>query len=151
MSAAVSRIARQVGEYFEGARRSFDLPLAPAGTAFQCAVWDELLRIPFGETISYGMLAARLGRPAASRAVGRANGANPIPLIIPCHRVIGMDGALLIYNLFRRDLRGALHQKTLQYQATVASRKTIADDLWRARKELRDRVDEIDLAVLEAA
>lgn len=66
-------------------------------------------------------------------------------------RVIGMDGALLTYNLFRRDLRGALHQKTLQYQATVASRKTIAADLKRARKELRDRVDEVDLAVLEAA
>ena len=66
-------------------------------------------------------------------------------------RVIGMDGALLTYNLFRRDMRGALHQKTLQYQAAVASRKTIAEDLRRARKQLRDKVDEIDLVFLEAA
>lgn len=95
---AVGEIARQVREYFDGERRTFDLLLAPEGTPFQRAVWDELLRIPFGETISYLTLAQRVGRPKASRAVGQANGANPIALIIPCHRVIGADGTLTGYG-----------------------------------------------------
>ena len=95
---AVRDIAKQVREYCDGERRVFDLPLAPEGTAFQRAVWDELLRIPFGETISYLTLARRVGRPKASRAVGQANGANPIALIIPCHRVIGADGTLTGYG-----------------------------------------------------
>ncbi len=86
-------------EYFEGGRQSFDdLSLAAEGTAFQLRVWRELLSIPYGETLSYGQLARRIGRPAASRAVGMANGRNPIPIIIPCHRVIGADGSLTGYG-----------------------------------------------------
>ncbi len=89
---------RQLLEYFDGTRRGFDLPLAPAGTAFQRRVWDELRRIPYGETISYGELARRIGRPTASRAVGAANGRNPLAIVVPCHRVIGAGGALVGYG-----------------------------------------------------
>ena len=85
---------RQLADYFAGKRRSFDLPLVLTGTAFQKRVWKTLRSIPFGETRSYGWLAAEIGRPTASRAVGAANGANPIPVIVPCHRVIGSNGAL---------------------------------------------------------
>ena len=88
---------RQLGEYFEGKRRSFDLSLAPRGTAFQHAVWKQLRAIPYGETISYGTLARRVGNPRAARAVGHANGRNPIAIVIPCHRVIGADGGLVGY------------------------------------------------------
>lgn len=84
----------QLGEYFAGTRRVFDLPLSPHGTAFQRAVWQALAQIPFGETASYAQLAARLGRPTATRAVGAANGRNPLPIVVPCHRVIGADGTL---------------------------------------------------------
>ncbi len=84
----------QLGEYFAGRRREFDLALAPRGTAFQRSVWQALTRIPYGETVSYGELARRIGSPQASRAVGLANGANPLPIIVPCHRVIGADGSL---------------------------------------------------------
>nr|HEX4318699.1 methylated-DNA--[protein]-cysteine S-methyltransferase [Kofleriaceae bacterium] len=90
--------ARQLADYFAGTRRDFDLPLAPRGTGFQQIVWRGLLAIPFGETCSYGELAAAIGRPAASRAVGAANGANPIAIIIPCHRVIGSDRTLTGYG-----------------------------------------------------
>ncbi len=85
---------RQLGEYFAGRRRSFDLPLSPTGTEFQRAVWRGLREIPYGETISYGELARRIGRPKSVRAVGAANGANPLPIVVPCHRVIGADGRL---------------------------------------------------------
>jgi methylated-DNA-[protein]-cysteine S-methyltransferase len=89
----------QLGEYFAGARTEFDLPLAPRGTPFQLAVWDELTRIPHGSTLSYGEVAAALGKsPVASRAVGLANGRNPISIIVPCHRVIGADGSLTGYG-----------------------------------------------------
>ncbi|MDR0840442.1 MAG: methylated-DNA--[protein]-cysteine S-methyltransferase [Christensenellaceae bacterium] len=84
----------QLQAYFSGARKVFDLPLAPRGTAFQRAVWDGLLRIPYGETVAYGQLAASLGRPNAARAVGGACGKNPIAIVIPCHRVVGANGAL---------------------------------------------------------
>lgn len=87
----------QVQSYFAGDLRVFDLPLAPGGTAFQRRVWDGLLTIPFGQTLSYGELAARIWRAGASRAVGAANGANPIALIVPCHRVIGGDRSLTGY------------------------------------------------------
>ncbi len=87
-------LARQLAEYSNGRRRSFDLELKPEGTPFQLEVWKALVDIPFGETTSYGALAATLGRPAASRAVGAANGANPIMLVVPCHRVIGSTGSL---------------------------------------------------------
>jgi len=91
---AVAEAGRQLREYFEGRRQEFDLPLAPEGTTFQRAVWRCLQEIPYGETISYGELARRVGNPAASRAVGAANGRNPIPIVIPCHRVIGASGKL---------------------------------------------------------
>jgi methylated-DNA-[protein]-cysteine S-methyltransferase len=87
-------VRRQLDEYFAGRRRSFELELAPVGTPFQLEVWRTLREIPYGETRSYGEIARRLGRPESSRAVGAANGANPIPIVIPCHRVIGADGSL---------------------------------------------------------
>lgn len=90
-------VAHQLAEFFAGERRAFDLSLAPRGTDFQKRVWAELVKIPFGETISYGELARRIGNPAASRAVGRANATNPIALIVPCHRVIGSNGKLTGY------------------------------------------------------
>ena len=86
--------ARQIKEYFSGMRRAFELPLRLNGTEFQQRVWRELLKIPFGETRTYGQLAKRLGNPNGSRAVGLANGRNPIAVIVPCHRVIGADGSL---------------------------------------------------------
>jgi len=92
--ARVAPARREVEEYFAGRRESFTLKLAPSGTPFQQSVWAALQRIPFGETRSYGQLAAELGNPGASRAVGRANATNPIALIVPCHRVIGSDGSL---------------------------------------------------------
>ena len=90
----VGEAIRQLREYFVGLRTGFDLPLAPEGTSFQRAVWRQLQDIPYGATISYGELARRVGNPKASRAVGAANGANPIPIVIPCHRVIGANGKL---------------------------------------------------------
>ena len=85
----------QLGEYFAGTRTTFDLPMAPRGTDFQVSVWRELARIPFGTTISYAQLAVRMGNANAMRAVGAANGRNPLPIVLPCHRVIGADGALV--------------------------------------------------------
>jgi methylated-DNA-[protein]-cysteine S-methyltransferase len=86
--------AKQVIEYLEGKRRAFELPLDPRGTDFQCRVWRALCDIPFGETISYAELARRVGKPAAVRAVGAANGANPLALVVPCHRVVASGGGL---------------------------------------------------------
>jgi methylated-DNA-[protein]-cysteine S-methyltransferase len=91
----LARAAEQLREYFAGERREFDLPLAPSGTEFQLACWRALTEIPYGETRSYGEQAARIGRPDRARAVGAANGANPIAIIQPCHRVIGADGSLV--------------------------------------------------------
>ncbi len=84
----------QLREYFAGTRRAFELALAPEGTVFQRAVWRALGSVPYGETLCYGELARRIGNPRAARAVGLANGANPLPIIVPCHRVIGADGTL---------------------------------------------------------
>jgi methylated-DNA-[protein]-cysteine S-methyltransferase len=89
---------RQLRAYFAGELETFDLPLAPQGTAFQLKVWKLLCDIPYGETISYGELARRAGNPKASRAVGLANGSNPISIVIPCHRVIGSNGKLTGYG-----------------------------------------------------
>lgn len=89
---------RQLAEYFAGQRREFSLPLHPQGTPFQQMVWRELTRIPFGAAISYAELARRIGKPAATRAVGAANGRNPLPVVVPCHRVIGADGSLTGYS-----------------------------------------------------
>jgi len=88
------RTEKQLAEYFAGKRKSFDLPLAAVGTKFQKAVWRALSEIPFGVTKSYGEIAQRIGSPRASRAVGAANGRNPIPIVVPCHRVIGANGTL---------------------------------------------------------
>lgn len=89
---------RQLREYLDGKRKAFDVPLAPMGTDFQRRVWDALLEIPYGETRTYGQIAAVIGNPNASRAVGLANNRNPIPIFIPCHRVIGSDGKLVGYG-----------------------------------------------------
>lgn len=106
----------QLREYHRGERYIFDLPLALVGSIWQRAVWQALTQIPFGETRSYGALAAYLGRPHAARAVGHANGANPLPLIVPCHRLIGANGALTGYG-------GGLELKAqlLAHEARLAS------------------------------
>lgn len=90
----LDRTEAQLDEYFAGTRTTFDLPLEPSGTEFQLSVWELLRKIPYGVTTSYGELARRLGDPQKSRAVGAANGANPIPIIVPCHRVVGSKGEL---------------------------------------------------------
>ena len=95
---AIAQVREQVEEYCAGARTDFDLDLAPTGTEFQRAVWNALLEIPFGETCSYGDIARKIGQPKAARGVGSANHANPIALIVPCHRVIGADGSLTGYG-----------------------------------------------------
>lgn len=96
--AAFDDVCTQLEEYFAGHRRAFDLPLHPSGTAFQKQVWTALLDIPYGETTSYGKTAAAIGAPRASRAVGLANGQNPLSIIVPCHRVIGANGSLTGYG-----------------------------------------------------
>jgi len=95
--AALAGAREQLSEYFAGDRQQFDLPLSPGGTAFQRAVWDRLRLIPFGQRRSYGQLALELGRPGAARAVGLANGRNPISIVVPCHRVVGANGAMTGY------------------------------------------------------
>lgn len=92
-----AEVQRQLHAYFEGHRHAFNLPLAPAGTAFQQRVWTALREIPFGTTCTYGDLARHVGQPRAAQAVGAANGQNPIAILIPCHRVIGADGSLVGY------------------------------------------------------
>lgn len=107
-------LLEQLREYFGGQRRTFDHPLAPEGSAFERRVWAALAEIPWGRTLSYGALARRLGDANLSRAVGRANGANPLPIVVPCHRVIGASGKLVGYGgeLWRKEallrLEGAL-------------------------------------------
>ena len=91
-------VVEQLEAYFAGSRQAFEVPLALAGTDFQRRVWEGLLEIPYGETMSYGELARRVGRPGASRAVGLANGRNPVAIIVPCHRVIGANGTLTGYG-----------------------------------------------------
>lgn len=110
----LQQASAQLAAYFQGELRQFDLPLAPQGTAFQHQVWQQLCQIPFGATQSYGALANRLGNPAAMRAVGAANGRNPIAIIVPCHRVIAADGRLTGYA-------GGLSHKLwlLQFEATA--------------------------------
>jgi methylated-DNA-[protein]-cysteine S-methyltransferase len=87
--------AHQLGEYFDGSRLGFDVPLDPRGSPFQLAAWRALATIPYGETVSYGEQARRLGHDGKARAIGAANGANPLPVILPCHRVVGSDGRLV--------------------------------------------------------
>jgi methylated-DNA-[protein]-cysteine S-methyltransferase len=109
----------QLDEYFAAQRSAFDLPLAPAGTPFQRRVWAALLDIPFGETWSYAALARAIGKPSATRAVGAANGANPIAVVVPCHRVVGADGSLTGFG-------GGLDRK--RFLISLEQRGT----LWRA-------------------
>jgi methylated-DNA-[protein]-cysteine S-methyltransferase len=94
----LERAVTQLREYFAGERRDFDLPVEPAGTPFQLSVWTALRDIPYAATINYGQLATRVGNPSASRAVGLANGRNPISIVVPCHRVIGANGSLTGYG-----------------------------------------------------
>lgn len=110
----IAMARQQLGEYFDRQRKVFDLPLAPRGTSFQLEVWHALATIPYGQTISYAQLASRIGRTAATRAVGAANGRNPLPIVLPCHRVIGSNGSLtgfgggLPTKQFLLELEGAL-------------------------------------------
>ncbi|HYW29832.1 MAG TPA: methylated-DNA--[protein]-cysteine S-methyltransferase [Gaiellales bacterium] len=97
-AAVLDAAERQLGDYFDGRLTAFDVPLSLEGTDFQRLVWDELVKIPFGERISYGELARRVGRPGSARAVGLANGRNPVSIIVPCHRVVGSDGTLTGYG-----------------------------------------------------
>ncbi|HEX4834615.1 MAG TPA: methylated-DNA--[protein]-cysteine S-methyltransferase [Trebonia sp.] len=116
--------ARQLAEYFAGMRTGFDLPLAPRGSEFQLAVWEQLTRIPFGATTSYGEVALALGKsPVASRAVGLANGKNPISIIVPCHRVIGADGSMTGYG-------GGIERKEWLLRHEGAIPAAMADTLW---------------------
>jgi methylated-DNA-[protein]-cysteine S-methyltransferase len=114
---AFTEVVDQLKSYFAGERKAFDLPLVLEGTEFQKKVWTALQDIPYGETVSYKLLAERVGSPKAVRAVGAANGANPIPIIIPCHRVIGNDGSLTGFGgglpLKRRLLELESRQMTL--------------------------------------
>jgi methylated-DNA-[protein]-cysteine S-methyltransferase len=115
---ALDEACRQLAEYFDGQRTQFNLALSPQGTAFQRAVWKALLDVGFGETASYSVVAQRIGRPAAVRAVGAANGRNPLPIVIPCHRIIGADGALTGFG-------GGLPTKAwlLRHEAKAAGRQ----------------------------
>ncbi len=114
----LSLAGRQIGEYFNGSRLDFDLPIRPAGTAFQLRVWDALRRVPYGSTASYSDIARMIGAPSAARAVGNANNKNPIALIIPCHRIIHADGSLGGYG-------GGEHIKEylLAHETAVISRR----------------------------
>ena len=112
---ALAPVAAQLRDYFAGTRTRFDLPLSPHGSAFQQKVWLALRDIPYGRTTTYGQIAAELGQPTASRAVGLANGRNPIPIVIPCHRVIGANGTLTGYagGLERKQALLELEQDAL--------------------------------------
>jgi methylated-DNA-[protein]-cysteine S-methyltransferase len=108
---------RQLGEYFKGARRDFDLPLQMQGTEFQRRAWRSLMEIPYGETRSYGEQARLIGNPKASRAVGLANGRNPIAIVVPCHRVIGADGSLTGFGGGLERKRWLLAHEALYYMS----------------------------------
>lgn len=112
--APFTEAVRQLGAYFEGRLRDFDLPLAPSGTPWQLTVWRALTTVPYGRTASYGELARDLERPGSSRAVGTANGRNPISIVVPCHRVIGADGTLTGYagGVWRKERLLALEART---------------------------------------
>jgi methylated-DNA-[protein]-cysteine S-methyltransferase len=128
-----SNAVRQVLEYLHGDRREFDLELRPTGTRFERAAWEALCAIPFGETRTYGEQARALGRPTAARAVGAANGRNPIPIVIPCHRVVGADGSLTGFGgglpmkawlLAHEDPQGRLFNVSDEVSRTEPARTT---------------------------
>lgn len=118
-SAALQTTIKQLDEYFAGTRKQFDLPLSPQGTAFQQKVWDQLIKIPYAETVTYLHMAKRLGNVKSIRAAASANGKNPIGIIIPCHRVVGADGKLTGYA-------GGLHRKQwlLEHEAKMAGKQS---------------------------
>ncbi len=118
-SAVLQTTIKQLDEYFAGERKVFDLPLHPSGTAFQQKVWDQLIKIPYAETVTYLHIAKRLGNVKSIRAAASANGKNPIGIIIPCHRVVGADGKLTGYA-------GGLHRKQwlLEHEAKMAGKKS---------------------------
>jgi methylated-DNA-[protein]-cysteine S-methyltransferase len=120
---AFGDVRDQLGAYFAGERRDFDLPLSMVGNPFELRVWEELRTIPYGETTSYGEIAQRIGNPGAPRAVGLANGRNPIAVIVPCHRVIGANGSLTGYGggLERKRLLLDLEAGVLPLQAAISS------------------------------
>jgi methylated-DNA-[protein]-cysteine S-methyltransferase len=120
----------QLDEYFAGRRRRFELEIRPEGTPFQKEVWDLLQTIPYGETSSYGELARQLGRPDASRAVGAANGRNPIPIVIPCHRVIGSDGSLTGFGGGLPTKRRLLAFEAARREAGPGRNLTLFEDPW---------------------
>ncbi|HEY3261334.1 MAG TPA: methylated-DNA--[protein]-cysteine S-methyltransferase [Pseudonocardiaceae bacterium] len=132
--ALLAEAASQLGRYFAGRLTEFDLPLAPEGTPFQRSVWQALRAIPYGETVTYGELAERLGRPGAARAVGAANGRNPISIVVPCHRVIGSSGHLTGYG-------GGIEQKrqllALERRVTDGGR-TQREDVCSERDPVRN-------------
>jgi methylated-DNA-[protein]-cysteine S-methyltransferase len=120
-SAPFREVTRQLTEYFRGKRTSFDLPLHPKGTPFQMTVWKALTQIPYGETRSYGDIARAVGRPRAVRAVGLANGRNPLPIVVPCHRVIGSRGTLVGYG-GGLPIKQALLDREREVSASAPSR-----------------------------
>ena len=122
LTAAISQLA----DYFAGTRQTYSLPLRPAGTAFHQSVWSALRDIPFGATISYGELARRIGQPSAARAVGAANGANPLAIVVPCHRVIGADKSLTGFG-------GGIDTKRflLAHEARLSPRLACQGELFR--------------------
>jgi methylated-DNA-[protein]-cysteine S-methyltransferase len=124
-SAPFGAVAEQLRAYFDGRLTEFDVPLAPRGTPFQRTVWDALRAIPYGETITYGELAERISRPTAARAVGLANGRNPIGIIVPCHRVVGSTGDLTGYG-------GGIERKRqlLSLETTAARGHDASPTLW---------------------
>lgn len=119
-SALLRAAAQQLDEYFAGTRTAFDLPLRAAGTTFQRQAWQALCAIPFGETRSYAQQARAVGRPTATRAIGAANGRNPIAIIVPCHRVIGSDGSLTGYAGGETVKRWLLNHEGAQKRAQLA-------------------------------
>jgi methylated-DNA-[protein]-cysteine S-methyltransferase len=133
--ASFTAVRAQLAEYFAGERQQFDVPLKLAGTPFQQNVWRELVRIPFGTTITYAQLAERVGKPTASRAVGATNGRNPISIIVPCHRVIGANGKLTGYA-------GGLDKKqwllAWERRATAAEPRNLFDAVGTSLADLSD-------------
>jgi methylated-DNA-[protein]-cysteine S-methyltransferase len=129
------RTAAQLDEYFAGSRTTFDLPLDLQGTRFQLAAWRSLARIPFGTTTSYGQQAAALGIPKAARALGAANGANPVCIVLPCHRVIGADGSLTGFG-------GGLPTKQwlLDHEASVLTSSIVSTPEWPHQQPLQTRL-----------
>lgn len=130
-SAVLAAAREQLADYFAGRRQTFDLPLAPNGTPFQQRVWAALRTLGYGETVSYAELARRAGAPGAARAIGAANGRNPVPIVVPCHRVIGADGTLTGFG-------GGVERKEwlLAHEGAwpaAAGRAAVAPDLWQQR------------------